>query len=61
MNVGEYRGLHPLADKDQSKHHHPSPSLCTELHPEPLCAHFIVALLSREVGDCFLTWLGNFS
>jgi hypothetical protein len=28
--------LHPLADKDQIKHYHPSPSLCRELHPDPL-------------------------
>src|SRR5215207_7044054 len=29
--------------------------LCIQLHADPLCAHFIVALLSREVGESFLT------
>src|SRR5829696_9906941 len=34
--TSESTDLHPLADKAQSKHHHRSPSLCIQLHPEPL-------------------------
>ena len=52
-NVGEYRGLHTLADKAQRSTTIALLSVQSSILTR--YAHFIVALLSREVGDCFLT------
>src|ERR671910_1841332 len=45
IDVGEYRGLHPLADKAQSTSTTIALLLCIRLHPEPLCAHTSATIL----------------